>query len=78
MCDVDPDAAKKDGKDNSEADELVRKVHIETSENNPGKLKPYLLSSLSCVPGLKKSKPNSKNKTTKLEHFDNAFGKYSL
>ena len=70
MCGVDVnelDERKK--KKDKQSDELVRKVHVATSDNNPGKLKGYILSGLNCIPGLKKQMRSSKAKATKLETF---------
>lgn len=59
------------------ANALVIAVHKAT-ETNGTSVKPYVLASLSCIPGLKKTGPSSKGKRTKLQNFEEAVSKTSL
>ena len=73
MCGIDPDRDNQ-LKDDANSDDLVRAVHRATPEN-AWSVKPYVLSGLSCIPGLKKHTRSAKNKPTKLENFDAALAK---
>lgn len=52
-------------------------MHKATASNNTS-VKPYVLSSLGCIPGLKKTGPSAKGKRTKLQNFEEAMSKTSL
>ena len=60
-----------------EANDILRKVH-ENLPVNLTSVKPYRLSQMDCIPGLKKAGASRKGKQTKLEKFDEALSRCTM